>query len=229
MSGSGPHNAGMETEAMTPAPPTIADPRPLFANACALGGQVLAGIGPDQLDLPTPCSHYSVQQLMGHLIDGVRRSTALGRGEDPFGFEPCDAAGVRFSEWPTLWQLTVHDAQQAWADPATLTRSMTLPWATLPGALQLLTYTNELTVHTWDLARATGQQPEWSPEVVAAAFGVMRRALPAAGREAAFQAVIASMPPEQARSASLPFAEAVDVSAEAPLIDQLVAWNGRRP
>lgn len=35
--------------------------------------------------------------------------------------------------------------------------------------------------------------------------------------------------PEELRDVPAPFAEAVEVSVDAPAIERLVAWNGRRP
>jgi len=43
-----------------------------------------------------------------------------------------------------------------------------------------------------------------------------------------FEAVMSKIPPEQ-RTLAPPFGEVVPVDAEAPLIDRLVAWTGRRP
>lgn len=87
-----------------------------------------------------------------------------------------------------------------------------MPWATLPGAALLAMYTNELTVHTWDLAHATGQEPEWSQPVLETALGAIQMGLPA-----------------ENRVAPIPFADVVPTPEGAPLIDRLVAWNGRMP
>lgn len=78
-----------------------------------------------------------------------------------------------------------------------------------PSASTLVGWLNEVTVHTWDLATATGQRPAWDPKVVGLAFDGIRF-LPATDRGPCF-------------------ADAVAVADDAPLIDRLVAWNGRRP
>jgi uncharacterized protein (TIGR03086 family) len=118
--------------------------------------------------------------------------------------------------------------QAAWTDAAALDRTVVLPWATMTGAGALASYTSELTVHTWDLARATGQHPAWDDQVVGVAFGAISRGLPADGRLAMFEAYASKMPAEL-RPTSPPFAEAVEVPAGAPAIDQLVGWTGRQP
>ena len=103
-----------------------------------------------------------------------------------------------------------------------------LPWAAESGALALRTYVAELTVHTWDLARATGQQPAWDDEVLTMSLDVMREILPAEGRREMFDAIRATMP-EEMRGGPDPYDAAEPVAADAALIDQLVAHVGRRP
>jgi len=83
-------------------------------------------------------------------------------------------------------------------------------------------------VHTWDLARSTGQQPVWDDEVVGVALDAIHRSLPEPGRQAMFEAVLAGMP-EEVRPSTPPYGDAVELADGAPMIDQLVAWTGRRP
>ena len=199
------------------------DPRAIFGRAVGLASQVIATVRPDQLDAPTPCSEMDVRQLLAHLVHVLDRVAALGRGEDPFGLPPL-AATVVLEQWTAA----AHRVQAAWTDDAVLERPMTLPWIQAPGEVVLLGYVSEVTVHTWDLATATGQAPDWDPQVLETASAAIRGALPAEDRQAAFDAVVQQMPPEL-RTFTPPFAEAVAVPASAPLIERLVAWTGRRP
>jgi uncharacterized protein (TIGR03086 family) len=201
------------------------DPRALFGRAVALAGSVITSVTRDQLDGPTPCTEYDVRTLLGHLVSVLHRVAALGRDEDPFALPEVRVAD---DGWVEAWFDTAEDARSAWADDDTLTRIMRLPWAELPGAGMLTMYTCEVTLHTWDLATATGQHPAWDDRVVSVAYEAMRRALPGPGRTALLEAVVADMP-EEHRDGGFPFAEPVDVPADAPLIDRLVGWSGRRP
>lgn len=201
------------------------DPRALFGRAVALAGSVISSVSPDQLDAPTPCTEYDVRTLLGHLTTVLHRVTALGRGQDPFALPEVQVAD---DGWVEAWFDVVEDARSAWSDDDTLTRVMRLPWAELPGSGMLAMYTCEVTLHTWDLATATGQQPAWDERVVGVAYEALRRALPGPGRTAILEAVVAEMPPEH-REGGLPFAEPVHVATDATLIDRLVAWSGRRP
>ena len=213
---------------LDPAPLEPADTRPVFAKAVMTAAAAIGAVTADQLGLPTPCDDFAVRQLLGHMADVMARVVLIGQGGDPMAIDPVDPAAVADDGWLDLFLGRAHEGRDAWAEDASLARTVVLPWATMPGAAALAAYTNELTVHTWDLAAATGQQPVWDDEVVAVALAAIQRGLPAGNRQALFESVIATMP-EAIRPTSAPYAEAIEVSAEAPMIDQLVAWTGRRP
>jgi uncharacterized protein (TIGR03086 family) len=206
---------------------TTDDPRAIFARAHATSAQVLAGLTADQMTQPTPCDEFDVRTLAGHLLAVAQRVRNVGRGESPFSV-PEVVEGVADGRLVEAWDTVGREIAEAWADDATLERVVELPWATLPGGATLIMWTNELSVHTWDLATATGQQPEWDESVLAPAFAAIQAGLPAEGRIEAFEAVRANMPEGQ-EDFTYPFKAAVPVADDAPLIDRLVAWNGRDP
>ena len=198
------------------------DPRPILDRALATGGAVVAGVRPDQLTAETPCPEMDVRAMLGHLVGVLDRIAALGNEEDPFSVIETH---VPDDGWTHAWATSGMHAADAWRDDAVLARPMALPWIQGTGAEVLTSYFSELTVHTWDLAVATGQQPRWDDIVVTAALEA-RPILPAENRRALFEQISAAMGlPEVA----IPFAEAVPVSGDAPAIDRLIAWNGRDP
>jgi uncharacterized protein (TIGR03086 family) len=197
-----------ETEAMFGA----ADPRVIFAKAVALAGAVIGATRADQLDNRTPCSEFRVRELLGHLVTALEHVAVVGRGHDPYG-GPVVVREVPDDGWLRAWIEAAHDARAAWSDDASLTRRVRLPWAEQSGAATLAGYVNEVSVHTWDLATATGRRPQWDSRVLEVALTAIGQVLPAEGRG----------------ERGAPFADAVDISPDAPLIDRLVAWNGRRP
>ncbi len=210
----------------TPKPLSEYDPRSVFGRAVGLGSSVIAAVSPDQIDDPTPCDGLDVRSLLGHLVEVLHRVAAIGRAENPFGTPPLPA--VDDDAWLQTWREAAHEVQAAWTDDAVLQRIVVLPWSQLPAGETLGGYLNEVTVHTWDLAVATGQRPEWDPQVLSVAFDAIQGILPAADRAAIFAAAAAAAP-EPLRGFPPPFAEAVEVAPTAPLIDRLVAWNGRDP
>jgi uncharacterized protein (TIGR03086 family) len=209
----------------TQPPLTHTDVRTVFARAMATGTGVIANVRPNQLDGPTPCAEYDVRTLIGHLVGVLDRVTLMGRGENPF-LTPDTVTGLADDAWLAAWSDAAQRMVDAWADDASLVRIVHLPWAQESGALTQASYCNEITVHTWDLATATGQRPAWDDEAVATAWESFR-GMPGEGRSAMFAEVKAGMP-EPYRSAGDPWADAVPVPDDAPLIDRLVAWNGRR-
>lgn len=231
MTGFGAH-AGSMTNLTMPSThtthPSLADddPRAVFARAVAVGATVISAVRPDQLSAPTPCRRFDVRALLGHLVGVLRRVAVFGRAEDPFSVP--NVVEATDGSWSDAWQAAADEMRAAWADDQALTRVVRLPWAEMPGGRTLAVYTSEITTHTWDLAAATGQRPAWDDEVVAVALAAMQEVLPAENRMEIFRAVAERMPPEL-RDFEPPFGEAVTVTADAPLIDQLVAWTGRRP
>ncbi len=215
---------GMTTQQI---PQTLpADPRPQFASAFATAGKVIAGIRADQLALPTPCDDLDVAQLLSHLRMVADRVARMVRSEELFDHvtEPPPPADGDNTRW---WSEAGDAITAAWTDQR-LTEPVVLPWMQGTGADALAGYVNEVTVHTWDLARATGQDVAWDDEAVAVGLAALQAVLPGAGRTAGFEAMRAEMPPEMA-DFELPFAEPVPVADDAPVIDRSVAYNGRNP
>ena len=204
----------------TPTEPT--DPRTILDRAIATGAAVIAGVQPDQLTDPTPCPDMDVRALLGHLVGVLDRVAALGNGEDPFAVVDTPAPDDR---WGEAWSAAGRRAAEAWSDEDVLERPITLPWIEAGGAEVLATYFAELTVHTWDVATATGQAPDWDETVVIAALEAPQ-IVPAENRLAMYEEISREMGLDEV---GVPFDEAVPVPDDAPAIDRLVAWFGRDP
>ncbi|MDX2703227.1 TIGR03086 family metal-binding protein [Streptomyces sp. PA03-6a] len=110
---------------------------------------------PDEaLDAPTPCAEYDVRSLLNHLFHVVVGFQALAaRGEADFSLTP-DRLSEYGDGWRARFEKETELLVEAWAAPGAdegVAGSMNLPARTV-GAMALL----DLTVHPWDLARATG-------------------------------------------------------------------------
>ena len=204
------------------APLQPGDPRLLLAKAVATGTAVIAAVPIDDMGDQTPCDSFDVRGVLGHLVGVLHRVARLGEGQDPFAVGDAEAPDKM---WLRAWTEAAHGVQRAWTDDEVLARPMSLPWQQGTGADILIGYLSELTVHTWDVAAATGQEPAWDEEVLAAVLS-LPAVMPAHGRRAVFERISAEMGLEEVR---VPFADAVPVADDAPAIDRLVAWNGRPP
>lgn len=208
-----------------PSPLAEDDPRALFARAVSLAHTTIDHVTTERLHDPTPAG-MNVRDLMEHLVMVLRRVACAGRGQ-PVSTWPVDATDVANDGFADAWREAAHDVQAAWTDDGLLDRAVDLPWGSFTGAEVLGSYTNEVTVHTWDLAKATDQEPSWDDAVLAAADASIRAQLPLAVRSPIWEAAKTQLP--EGMPWETPFADAVEVRGDAPAIDRLIAWNGRQP
>lgn len=204
---------------------TTTDPRDLFDRAIAVAAPIVEATRPDQLRLGTPCADFDVEQLLGHLLFALDRLATVGTGGD-LGL--ADEV-VTSDDWSADFRAVATRVRDAWSDSQRLTDTVELPWASMTGAEAIGVYTNEVTTHTWDLAQATAQAVEWDDDVVRAALAAIEQQLPIGDRDPIWQSFLGEAPAEVTAGFTPPFANAVGVADSAPLIDRLVAWNGRRP
>lgn len=204
----------------------LADPRPALADAIATCGDLLHTVAPADLDRRTPCDDMDVRQLAGHLVMVAQRIACAARMV-PTHQWPSDVTGLADDEWAPAWHDAAAEALSAWHDDALLDQHMELPWAAMAGREVVAIYTNEVVVHTWDLAQALGRSPRWSDLALQVADIAIHQQLPDADRGPMWAEVQAQLP--EGIPWADPFHNAVPVPADAPLIDRVVAWNGRRP
>jgi uncharacterized protein (TIGR03086 family) len=198
------------TTTTPPAAPTATDPRPAFSSAVAVLLTTADGVCAGQLTAPTPCTDFDVSALLAHVLHVLRRITTAGRGADIESTPRVTAAPEE--GWPVALRTAAAELAGVWADDAVLDAVLRLPFGTLPGRAALATWVGEVTTHTWDLAVATGQSPAWDDAAATLGLAAIHGKLPAADR-----------------GPGVPFADAVAVPDDAPVVERLVAWQGRDP
>lgn len=186
------------------------DPRPLYRAAHQWVVGLVSAVPASSLELPTGCPDFDVRALLGHLVATVRRARAIGAGGDPFSV-PRVVTGIADDAWAQAYAADAAAVWQVWHDDALLDRPVTAPWATVPGAVALEGYLNESLVHGFDLATATGQDPEADPELVRPALERAPQLIPAA-----------------LRGGHMPFDPVVEPAPDAGLTERLANWSGRR-
>jgi uncharacterized protein (TIGR03086 family) len=192
----------------------VSDPLAPLAAALAGTGQLVRAVTAEQWPLPTPCSDWSVRQLVGHLVGGNRLCTRVLRGRP---LPPLDQLGSR-SPADQLGDdpVAAHDTSadellEALRAPGVLAGTHTLPVGTLPGPAVVHLRTVETLVHGWDLARATGRTSPFPDELAEHELPFSRDLLGRvpAGRQ--------------------PFAPSRSTPDDAPAVDRLAALLGREP
>jgi uncharacterized protein (TIGR03086 family) len=189
------------------------DPRALLTRALDQIGTLVTGTAPETLDGPTPCDGWDVRALLDHLVGVHRRIAHVGAGGH-FADIPADPGGVH--DHVAEIAAARADIDRVWIhDPdgtAVLDRVLTVPWGTMPGRFVGFGYVQELTVHAWDLAAATGRTAGLDDELALAVEDVARQVLPA-----------------EPRGGDIPFGPPVEVAADAAPYERLVGWLGRDP
>ncbi|MGY0024710.1 TIGR03086 family metal-binding protein [Streptomyces sp. cg35] len=179
----------------------------LMGLSAARAVPVVAGIGDGALAGPTPCAEYDVKGLVNHLFQVVVEFQKLAVKEDSDFTSTPDRVG-RGADWRERFAGEAQALVAAWSAPGAedgVSGAMKMP-ARLVGAMALL----DLTVHAWDLARATGQAYEVAPQVV----GPLADAVAELGPTAKEMGV---------------FGAPVEVGEQAPPFFRLLAATGRDP
>jgi uncharacterized protein (TIGR03086 family) len=167
----------------------------VLSRALDQAGDVLAGVHADQLSNPTPCENWTVEQLIAHLLASPRNFIEMTTGGDP----DWSAAPPVPEDWAGEFRSSADDLIHLWHEKEADTDTSQADWQTA-----------EFAVHTWDLARATGQSTDLDPQV--------------AERGLAFMS--ATMKPEMRGDA---FGAEVSVPDDAPVYERLAAFAGRDP
>lgn len=164
---------------------------------------VIAGVRADQLDDETPCTEWTVRELLEHMIGVVAGLGSAAGGHAPTPFVLGDNPAAQFDDATTA-------ALAAWRTPGVLDQVVDGGAGPMPGHVLAGINLLDTATHTWDLATATGQ-PSELPEPVAAS------ALEASHSIVAPEIRAGRFGPEQA------------ALADASTTARLVAFLGRTP
>jgi uncharacterized protein (TIGR03086 family) len=136
----------------------------LYRRAADLAEGIVGRVRRDQLGDPTPCTEWSVRALINHVVTGnlffvhlATGSPPPGRGSDHLGDDPVAA-----------FRDSVRAVSAAFEADGFLDRVMHAPFGEASGRMLIDMRRNELTVHGWDVAKATGQSTDLDRELVAA-------------------------------------------------------------
>ncbi len=169
-------------------------------RAYAMTTAVVATVTPADYPRPTPCSEWDVEALLSHLIRVVDQFPTVIAGNK------ADWTGPGFTDDPANQLATAVTANlAAWRQSGAAAAPGRLPGTQLID-LNLI----DTTMHTWDLAHAVDQPLVADEDVAALVFALATETPVAAERGRAFG-------PE------------VPVEADAPTMDRLAGFLGRRP
>jgi uncharacterized protein (TIGR03086 family) len=167
----------------------------------------------EQLDRDTPCPGLAVHHMLGHLgglavafRDAGRKDLGVTTDTNPGSVVPDIGP-----DWRETLPKALDELAEAWRAPAAWTGETRAGGVTLPGAVAGAVAADELVVHGWDLARATGHEYEPDEGALRAAYGFLAAA------------AVNSGPGEGV------FGPVVSVPDDAPLLDRVIGLSGRDP
>jgi uncharacterized protein (TIGR03086 family) len=167
---------------------------------------LIAGLGADQRESPTPCTEWNVHDLLGHMCAGGHMVAGALQGQAPPESSPDFLA-----DGPAAgWAATSAHLREA-ATPDALAASHQLPFGEMPGEAALSVIVADHLTHAWDLAKGSGQDIAVDDELAAWGLATWKQVVPAEGRTGDG------------------FKAAVPVADDAPMLDQLVGYTGRTP
>ncbi|WP_433301753.1 TIGR03086 family metal-binding protein [Actinoplanes sp. CA-030573] len=174
---------------------------------------LLLGIDDDELRCPTPCPDWTVAALLDHLMAlSLAFTQAARKRTDAPGTEsapPRPSAQHLSRHWRSRLPVLLEDLATAWKDPAAWTGTSKVGGVEMPATALGITAMNELIVHSWDLAKGTGQEYFADPRTLEVLIEFLEQG-PAVGT-----------PGE--------FGPRVIDDDEATLLDQTLALAGRDP
>ena len=148
-----------------PGPPDLG---PVTERVAAL----LDGVGEDRFDDPTPCPELPVRALLSHLLgltlafrDAARKD--LGPLTDVSPEDPHASVPPLDGDWRGRLRAQLAELADAWRDPAAWQGATRAGGIDLPGEVAGAVALNEVLIHGWDLARATGQPYDVDPDSAA--------------------------------------------------------------
>jgi uncharacterized protein (TIGR03086 family) len=118
--------------------------------------RVVAGVREDQLCDPTPCEGMSVAGLLDHLA-GLTLAFRLAAEKTPLAGGPTANPADLPPDWRTLLPSRLEALAATWRDPAAVEGEAEVAGVRMPAAAMAVVALNEVLVHGWDLAVATGQ------------------------------------------------------------------------
>ncbi len=123
----------------------------------------VGGVPPSHWDVPSPCADWTAREIVEHVVNTHARVLASLDGSDPV---PVSGEDDLVSAWPRATN-AVRGALQDPARAGVIVGGMfgEQPFESVVGRLLCA----DTLIHTWDLARATGQDESLDPGAVAKA------------------------------------------------------------
>lgn len=173
--------------------------------------ELVVNVPDEAFGAPTPCPGYTVGDLVEHVgTMAVAFGAAATKETEGIGDRrPTGDASQLPHDWRERIPQFLTALAEAWRDPLAWTGHTRVGGADLPGEIAGVIALDELVLHGWDLAKATGQPAAYDGPELEAVYGMV----------------------QQFRSGGVEglFGPPVAVPGDAPLLDRILGLAGRDP
>lgn len=127
-------------------------------------------IGSDQWGNATPCTEWSVRDLVNHIVNEDRWTVPLMQGAT------IEEVGDRFDgdllgdDPQGAWEMAKKEASNAVQSEGAMDRTVNVSWGQISSAEYISQLFNDHVIHAWDLARGIGADDTLDPELVEALY-----------------------------------------------------------
>lgn len=141
----------------------------LFQAGCATFGARVHRVDAEQWPAGTPCTEWSVADLVDHLIDEHLWVPPLLSGHrlETAGAIVKSARHTLEGDRPAAWDAASLASARAFAEQGALDRDVALSRGSTAASEYISEMIFDLTVHSWDLGRAIGMNEALPAELVA--------------------------------------------------------------
>lgn len=146
----------------------MSDIAELHAHALDQTGRIVAGIEPGQWRTATPCDGWDVHALVNHLVAGNLWAAELGAGATIGDIGDRLDGDVLGADPAASYRTSAAAAAAAFRRPGAMDAPCAVSYGPVPGSVYAGHRLLDVFVHGWDLAVATGQDPELDPGLLKA-------------------------------------------------------------
>ncbi len=168
---------------------------------------LVAGLDAAALAAPSPCDGWDVRATLNHLLGATWMFTLVNQGH-----AAVEDAGDVIGDDPSLAVAAAAKENLAsWRQPEAFEGDRTYPFGTFPAEFAALINLEEVVVHNWDIAKATGIGLTIDGDIAQLVYGWAT-----------------SIPLDEFRAHGA-FGREIAVPSSASTVDRLMGLLGRRP
>jgi uncharacterized protein (TIGR03086 family) len=177
---------------------------------------ILARVRPEDLDRPTPCTGWTLRDLLRHMVGHHRGFAAAARGATPPDPAVWDAATIDEDDPYGSYRAAADDVTAAFGEDGLPGRKLAVHiYGTFPARIALTMHSVDFLGHGWDVARSIGAPDELDADLCTTGLAIAAR--------------WPDTPATWGTGPQSPFRPRIAVPEDAPAYQRLMGFLGRDP